>query len=91
MTPPTSSRASFSRSTRDIGRRSAGVIHAGGTLVSIAGPPEARPADGLAIDFVVVPDPPPSPRGSGAGRPPAGPAALPPHPQSIERGPAFRG
>ncbi|MET9040118.1 NADP-dependent oxidoreductase [Streptomyces mirabilis] len=40
----------------DIGRRSAGVIHAGGTLVSIAGPPEARPADGLAIDFVVVPD-----------------------------------
>ncbi|MFF3907805.1 NADP-dependent oxidoreductase [Streptomyces sp. NPDC001848] len=40
----------------DIGRRSAGVIHAGGTLVSIAGPPEARPPDGLAIDFVVVPD-----------------------------------
>ncbi|MGW7529255.1 NADP-dependent oxidoreductase [Streptomyces sp. NPDC054783] len=40
----------------DIGRRSAGVIHAGGTLVSIAGPPEAQPADGLAIDFVVVPD-----------------------------------
>jgi NADPH:quinone reductase-like Zn-dependent oxidoreductase len=40
----------------DIGKRSAGVIHAGGTLVSIAGPPEARPADGLAIDFVVVPD-----------------------------------
>ncbi|MGW3568695.1 NADP-dependent oxidoreductase [Streptomyces sp. NPDC000941] len=40
----------------DIGNRSAGVIHAGGTLVSIAGPPEVRPADGLAIDFVVVPD-----------------------------------
>ncbi|MCX4617815.1 NADP-dependent oxidoreductase [Streptomyces mirabilis] len=40
----------------DIGRRSAGVIRAGGMLVSIAGPPEARPADGLAIDFVVVPD-----------------------------------
>jgi NADPH:quinone reductase-like Zn-dependent oxidoreductase len=32
------------------------VIRAGGTLVTIAGPPEARPADGLAIDFVVVPD-----------------------------------
>ncbi|MFE8949353.1 NADP-dependent oxidoreductase [Streptomyces sp. NPDC007856] len=40
----------------EIGNRSAGVIRAGGTLVSIAGPPEVRPADGLAIDFVVVPD-----------------------------------
>ena len=37
-------------------RRSAGLIRAGGTLVTIAGPPEARPADGLAIDFVVLPD-----------------------------------
>jgi len=25
-------------------------------LVTVAGPPEARPADGLAIDFVVVSD-----------------------------------
>ena len=40
----------------DIGKRSAGLVRAGGTLVSIAGPPEARPADGLAVDFVVVPD-----------------------------------
>src|ERR671919_1023905 len=40
----------------DIGKRSAGVVRAGGTLVTIAGPPEARPADGLAVDFVVVPD-----------------------------------
>ena len=40
----------------DIGTRSAGVIRAGGTLVTIAGPPEARPAGGLAIDFVVVSD-----------------------------------
>jgi NADPH:quinone reductase-like Zn-dependent oxidoreductase len=40
----------------DIGTRSAGVIRAGGTLVTIAGPPEARPADGLAVDFVVVSD-----------------------------------
>ncbi len=40
----------------DIGKRSAGLIRAGGTLVSIVGPPEARPADGLAIDFVLVPD-----------------------------------
>jgi NADPH:quinone reductase-like Zn-dependent oxidoreductase len=37
----------------DIGKRSAGLIRAGGTLVSVVGPPEARPADGLAIDFVV--------------------------------------
>jgi NADPH:quinone reductase-like Zn-dependent oxidoreductase len=40
----------------DVQRRSAGVIRAGGTLVTIAGPPEARPADGLAIDFVVESD-----------------------------------
>src|SRR5258706_5012158 len=36
----------------DIGKRSAGLIRAGGTLVSIVGPPQARPADGLAVDFV---------------------------------------
>ncbi|HVZ28324.1 MAG TPA: hypothetical protein VG798_06670, partial [Rhizomicrobium sp.] len=29
---------------------------AGGTLVSIVGPVEARPADGLAVDFVVESD-----------------------------------
>src|SRR5215472_970152 len=40
----------------DIGKRSAGVIRAGGTLVTIAGPTEARPADGLTIDFVLVSD-----------------------------------
>jgi NADPH:quinone reductase-like Zn-dependent oxidoreductase len=40
----------------DIGKRSAGLVRAGGTLVSIVGPPEARPADGLAIDFVVESD-----------------------------------
>jgi NADPH:quinone reductase-like Zn-dependent oxidoreductase len=40
----------------DIGKRSAGVIRTGGTLVTIAGPTEARPADGLVIDFVLVPD-----------------------------------
>src|SRR5918996_3452057 len=40
----------------DIGKRSAGVVRAGGTLVADAGPPEARPADGLAVDFVVVSD-----------------------------------
>src|SRR5436190_18514491 len=40
----------------DIGKRSTGLIRTGGTLVTIAGPPEARPADGLAVDFVVVPD-----------------------------------
>jgi len=40
----------------DTGKRSAGLIRAGGTLVSIVGPAEARPADGLAIDFVVEAD-----------------------------------
>jgi NADPH:quinone reductase-like Zn-dependent oxidoreductase len=40
----------------DIQRRSAGMIRAGGTLVSVVGPPEARPADGLAVDFVVESD-----------------------------------
>src|SRR4029077_17547136 len=40
----------------DIAKRSAGVIPAGGTLVTIAGPTEARPADGRTVDFVVVPD-----------------------------------
>jgi NADPH:quinone reductase-like Zn-dependent oxidoreductase len=40
----------------DIGKRSAGLIRAGGALVSIVGPPEARPADGLAVDFVVESD-----------------------------------
>jgi NADPH:quinone reductase-like Zn-dependent oxidoreductase len=40
----------------NIQKRSAGVIRAGGTLVTIAGPPEARPTDGLAVDFVVESD-----------------------------------
>jgi NADPH:quinone reductase-like Zn-dependent oxidoreductase len=40
----------------DIGKRSARLIRAGGTLVSIVGPSEARPVDGLAVDFVVVSD-----------------------------------
>ncbi|MET7400559.1 NADP-dependent oxidoreductase [Dactylosporangium sp. NPDC005572] len=40
----------------DIQHRSAGLIRAGGTLVSVVGPPEARPDDGLAIDFVVESD-----------------------------------
>jgi NADPH:quinone reductase-like Zn-dependent oxidoreductase len=40
----------------DIGKRSARLIRAGGTLVSIVGPSEVRPVDGLAIDFVVEAD-----------------------------------
>jgi NADPH:quinone reductase-like Zn-dependent oxidoreductase len=40
----------------DIAKRSAGVIRAGGTLVTVAGPTEARPSGGLTVDFVVVPD-----------------------------------
>jgi NADPH:quinone reductase-like Zn-dependent oxidoreductase len=40
----------------DIGKRSARLIRPGGTLVSIVGPVEARPADGRAVDFVVEAD-----------------------------------
>jgi len=40
----------------DIGKRSARLVRTGGTLVSIVGPSEARPADGLAVDFVVETD-----------------------------------
>jgi len=40
----------------DIAQRSAGVIRAGGRLVTITGPTQARPAGGLTIDFVVLPD-----------------------------------
>ena len=40
----------------DIAKRSAALIRAGGTLVTVVGPPEAQPADGLAIDFVVESD-----------------------------------
>src|SRR3954453_21113433 len=40
----------------DIGKRSTGLIRAGGTLVSIVGRSEARPADGVAVDFVVESD-----------------------------------
>ena len=37
----------------DVQKRSARIIRPGGTLVSVVGPAEARPADGVAIDFVV--------------------------------------
>jgi NADPH:quinone reductase-like Zn-dependent oxidoreductase len=40
----------------DIGKRSAPLVRGGGTLVSIVGPSEARPAEGLAVDFVVEAD-----------------------------------
>lgn len=40
----------------DIGKRSARLVRAGGTLVSIVGPIEVHPVDGLAIDFVVESD-----------------------------------
>ena len=40
----------------DIGKRSARLVRPGGTIVSIVGPVEAPPADGLAIDFVVESD-----------------------------------
>jgi NADPH:quinone reductase-like Zn-dependent oxidoreductase len=37
----------------DIRKRSARLVRPGGTLVTIVGPSEDRPADGLTIDFVV--------------------------------------
>ena len=36
--------------------RSAPLVRAGGTLVTIIGPPKVQPADGRAIFFVVEPD-----------------------------------
>ena len=46
----------FDVSGGDIQKRSAGLIRAGGTLVTVVGPAEARPPDGLAVDFVVESD-----------------------------------
>jgi len=40
----------------DIGKRSARLVRTGGTLVSIVGPIDTRPADGLVVDFVVESD-----------------------------------
>ncbi len=40
----------------DIGKRSARLVRVGGTLVSVIGPVEEPPADGVAIDFVVEVD-----------------------------------
>jgi NADPH:quinone reductase-like Zn-dependent oxidoreductase len=40
----------------DVQKSSAALIKAGGTLVSVVGPVQARPADGLAVDFVVEAD-----------------------------------
>ncbi|CAM5264626.1 NADP-dependent oxidoreductase OS=Streptomyces tendae OX=1932 GN=GUR47_23875 PE=3 SV=1 [Streptomyces tendae] len=40
----------------DILHRSAALVRAGGTLVTIAAPPEVRPENGRAVFFVVEPD-----------------------------------
>ncbi|MDX3073964.1 NADP-dependent oxidoreductase [Streptomyces sp. MI02-7b] len=40
----------------DVQKQSAALIRAGGALVSVVGPVEARPAEGLAMDFVVEAD-----------------------------------
>ncbi|MCA0011991.1 NADP-dependent oxidoreductase [Mesorhizobium sp. B292B1B] len=40
----------------EIQKRSAALIRAGGTLVTVVGPADARPVDGLAVDFVVEAD-----------------------------------
>jgi NADPH:quinone reductase-like Zn-dependent oxidoreductase len=37
-------------------KRSAALVKTGGTLVSVVGPVEAHPAEGLAVDFVVETD-----------------------------------
>jgi NADPH:quinone reductase-like Zn-dependent oxidoreductase len=40
----------------DVQKRSAGLLKATGTLVSVVGPVEPRPSNGLAVDFVVEAD-----------------------------------
>jgi NADPH:quinone reductase-like Zn-dependent oxidoreductase len=40
----------------EVGKRSARLVRAGGTLVSVVGPSEARLTDGLTVDFVVESD-----------------------------------
>jgi NADPH:quinone reductase-like Zn-dependent oxidoreductase len=40
----------------DVQKASAALVKTGGTLVSVVGPVEHRPADGLSIDFVVEAD-----------------------------------
>jgi NADPH:quinone reductase-like Zn-dependent oxidoreductase len=40
----------------DVQRRSASLVKSGGTLVSVVGPVNARPRDGVAVDFVVEAD-----------------------------------
>jgi NADPH:quinone reductase-like Zn-dependent oxidoreductase len=40
----------------DIAERCAGLVRAGGILVSVVGPTQARPGDGMAVDFVLVSD-----------------------------------
>jgi hypothetical protein len=50
-------RRRFRINTRgEIQKQSAAIVRAGGTLVSVVGPAEARPLEGLAIDFVVEAD-----------------------------------
>jgi len=41
----------------DIQKQSARLVRSGGTLVTIVAPPEVRPAQGLAVDFVVEANP----------------------------------
>jgi NADPH:quinone reductase-like Zn-dependent oxidoreductase len=40
----------------EVQKQSARLVRPGGTMVTIVGPPEARPANGLAVDFVVEAD-----------------------------------
>jgi NADPH:quinone reductase-like Zn-dependent oxidoreductase len=40
----------------EVGKRSVRLVRAGGTVVSVVGPVEARPENGVAVDFVVESD-----------------------------------
>jgi NADPH:quinone reductase-like Zn-dependent oxidoreductase len=40
----------------DIQKRSAALVRSGGVLVTVVGPTDVRPADGLTVDFVVEAD-----------------------------------
>jgi hypothetical protein len=54
--PPQSDIVAFLDRGDRLHRRRLCRCRTGGTLVSIVGPPEARPDDGLAVDFVVESD-----------------------------------
>jgi NADPH:quinone reductase-like Zn-dependent oxidoreductase len=46
----------FDALSGDVAKRSAGLIRAGGKLVTVTGPTDVRLANGAVVDFVVEPD-----------------------------------